>query len=342
MSTTPTIILKDCESILKMVDLRSLKGKRVLVTGASGFIGQYIVSALYVANEKYKLGCRVECVSRTGSGPVIRPYLASPLVTFRKIDLTKPFKLTEKYDYIFHAAGYGQPAKFVADPASTISINIDATKTLLEVAERSKGTFVLFSSTEVYGHMPKGMKSFSESYTGAPSVEGPRAVYAGAKRLAESLALFYQQRGVRVRIVRISAVYGPGALPTDARVMSDFIRKALETKVIALLDQGSSVRTYGYLADVTAMILHAAIKGKETIYNVGGKDVMSIRELAERIAKETKAIVQIPHTASKKYFVGNDPNFVKLNLTRIRNDMPRLSFTPFSRGLKNTISWAKN
>lgn len=343
MNKKVDIILKDCETILRRVDFRVFKNKKVLVTGANGFIGQYVVSAFHAANQKYNLNCRIYCVSLHGPGAVIGRYLPDKNIVFKKIDLTKPFRIQGNFNYIFHAAGYGQPSKFVNDPFSTIATNVYATEELLKIAERSHGTFVLFSSAEVYGEMPAGATSFKESFGGnAVSSESPRAVYAASKRLGEAIALFFaKHRGVRVRIIRISAVYGPGAPANDTRVMSDFIRKAFSSKQINLLDRGTAAKTYGYLADVIAMIFYVALRGKSTVYNVGGRDTMSIQELAERIGAYCGATVRIPRVASRAYFVGGDPRVVKLNLSKIKKEMKNFSFTPFRVGLANTIAWAR-
>lgn len=344
MRAARDIIREDCIKILSRVDFRILKNKRVLVTGANGHIGQYLVGALHEANQKYRLNCRIYCVSLHGPGEVLSRYLPNKFIVFKKIDLAKPFHIPGNFDYIFHAAGYGRPSKFANDPSSTIATNVTATEALLKIAERSHGTFVFFSSAEVYGDMPPGMTSFKEDFTGnAIFPEGPRAIYAAAKRLGESLVLFFaKHRGVRARIVRISVVYGPGTAVHDSYVMSDFIRKALSKHSITLLDAGASVRTYGYLADVVAMVFHAALKGTATIYNIGGRDSMSIRALAERIGVFLGADVHIPREASKAYFVGRDPKRVKLDLSRIKKEMKRFSFTPFRVGLKNTIAWARH
>jgi UDP-glucuronate decarboxylase len=337
---TMDIIEEDCLRIAELVSLDALKNKRVLVTGANGFLGQYVVSAIYFANATKKLNCKVVCVGLHAPSVMVKEYIKDKNISFKKVDLSKPFRIEEKFDYIFHAAGYGQPSKFVNDPWGTIAVNIAATRILLEVAARSKGAFVFFSSAETYGEMPANISAFKETYTGAPSTAGPRAVYGASKKLGEALALsFAKQHGVRVRVVRISHVYGPGAPANDTRVLSDFIRKAREQGIIRLLDQGKAVKTYGYIADVTAMILFAALHGKEEIYNVGGKDTISIRELAERVGKYCRAKVEIPKTTSKDYFVGRDPGFVKLDLSKIKKEMKKFAFTSFNTGLANTIRW---
>jgi nucleoside-diphosphate-sugar epimerase len=340
------IIEKDCLKILGRVNFSVLKNKRVLVTGANGFLGQYIVSALCVANEKQNLNCKITCISLRGPGAVIKSCLAGKsgkYILFKKIDLAKPFHMPEDFDFIFHAAGYAQPSLFVNDPTGTVGVNVSATQEFLRVAERSKGTFVFFSSVEVYGEMPQGMKAFKEAYGGGAAPVGPRAIYGASKRLGEALCTFAaEQRGVRARVVRISHVYGPGAPANDRRVMSDFIRKALGEKEIDLLDAGTAKKTYGYIADVIAMIFFAGLHGKETIYNVGGQDVMSVKQLADRIGKYTGAKVRVPKEKSRANFVGRDPSVVKLDLSRIKKEMKKISFTPFATGLANTIEWGSD
>jgi len=336
------IIQKDCEYILDRVDLSLLKNKRVLITGANGFLGQHLVSAIVVANRTKKINCKVTCISLHGPNAIAQEYLSDNKITFKKIDLAKPFHISGTFDYIFHAAGYGQPSKFAKDPLATIAINVDATRKLLELAEHLGGTFVFFSSGEVYGEMPRGMRSFKESYAGNSPFDGPRAVYAASKRLGESLALsIAREHGIHAKIVRLTHVYGPGMPADDRRVMSDFIRNALRDKTIRLLDRGVSVKTYGYSADIIAMIFFAALHGKEEVYNIGGRDTMSIKGLAERVGKQCGASVKIPRRTSKEVFVGKDLSVMKLDLSRIKREMHGFSFTPFNVGLRKTIAWMR-
>lgn len=261
-------------------------------------------------------------------------------ISYRRVDLSHPFNLAG-YDYIFHAAGYAQPAKFVQDPASTVAINVDATRSLLE-ASRS-ATFVFFSSAEIYGNIPSRLIPVREDFNGNCPLHMPRSVYAESKRLGEALCAAYKKnKGVNAKIVRISHVYGPGLPPDDTRVMSEFIQKALTKKKISLLDQGTSVKTYGYIADIVAMILFVAFESREMVYNVGGKDSLSILDLAKKIAKYCHADYAIPAQTSGLAHIGKDPELVKLNLAKIKREMKKFRFTPFSKGLARTIEWQKD
>lgn len=333
------IIEQDCREILQRVDFRKLRNKKILVTGANGFLGQYIVCALSFANKEFSIGCKIDAVSLSAPNRVVESLIREDKnASYHRVDLSKSFKLGG-YDYIFHAAGYGQPAKFVNDPLSLVKINIDATTSLLVASP--KATFVFFSSAEVYGEIPPKMLPVSEDFNGNCFLHTPRSVYAEAKRLGEALCAEYKRKqGGNIKIVRISHVYGPGLPVDDRRVMSEFIRKASNEKSIKLLDEGRAVKTYGYIADVVSMILFVAFEGKEMVYNVGGKDSISILDLAEKIAKYFKIKVETPKKSSQLSYIGKEPSIVKLDLSRIKREMKKFELTTMKDGLMRTIEWA--
>ncbi len=335
------IIERDCQEILHRVNVKKAKGKKILVTGANGFLGQYIVGALSLANRELRLGCAIHAVSLSAPRRIIKSLMRRDKhISYRRVDLSRSFRLAG-YDYIFHAAGYAQPAKFVLDPGSTVAINVDATRLLLEASPRA--TFVFFSSAEIYGDIPPKLLPVRENFNGNCSLHTSRSVYAESKRLGEALCSAYKKsRGVNTKIVRISHVYGPGLPPDDTRVMSEFIQKALMEKKIALLDQGTSVKTYGYIADITTMILFVAFQSRDMVYNVGGKDSLSILNLAKKIANYCHADYAVPAQTSRLTHIGKDPGIVKLNLAKIKREMKKFTFTPFSEGLPRTIEWQKS
>ena len=332
------IIEQDCREILRRVDVKKAKNKKILITGANGFLGQYIVSLFSFANKEIGLDCKINAVSLSAPNKIISSLMSRDKnINYSRVDISKTFK-REVYDYIFHAAGYGQPAKFVDEPLSLVKINVDATASLLESSP--KATFVFFSSAEIYGEIPPEKIPVREDFNGNCFLHTPRSVYAEAKRLGEALCAAYKRKyGVNAKIVRISHVYGPGLPLDDKRVMSEFIRKASVEKSIKLLDEGKAVKTYGYIADVIVMILFIAFEGKGMIYNVGGKDSHSILGLAKKIAKYFKIKVEVPKDSSQLSHIGKEPSVVKLDLTKIKREMKKLKLTQFSEGLTRTIEW---
>lgn len=335
------IIEDNCRKILRCVDVRKAKKKKILITGASGFLGQYIIGALSLANREMELRCKIDAVGLNTPKPILADIINhDKYVSYHRIDLSKDFKLNG-YDFIFHAAGYGQPGRFIHDPYSTIAINIDATRKLIQGSP--KATFVFFSSGEIYGDIPKKLIPVDENYNGNCPLFVPRSVYAEAKRLGEALCATYARNsGTKIKIVRISLTYGPGLPLSDTRVMSDFIKKAIEEKEIKLLDTGKAIKSYGYVTDTVSMILFVALQGKDMVYNVGGKNSISILDLAKKISKYCKVKYRTPSNASPLAHIGNDPKIIKLSLHKITHEMKKNKFTPFKEGLARTIEWTRD
>ncbi len=335
------IIQDDCLDILERIDLRPFRNKKVLLTGANGLLGSYLTTLIFIANQKKNLNCQLTCVSLHGPNKIVKNLLRDKKIKFSKIDLAKDFDLGQsKFNFIFHAAGYGQPAKFVKDPFSTININVHATSKLLEVTKRSRGRFIFFSSAEIYGNIPKELGAVKEEFEGSISISNPRSVYGESKRMGEVLTLaFRREYGVDAKIVRISHVYGPGGSTNDSRVLFEFIKKGLTKDKIALLDRGEAVKTYGYISDVISMIVYVALNSKDTVYNIGGRDSLSILELARVIGNVCQVPVLVPKRSVRLAYISKDSRYVKLDLTRILKEMKRFKFTSFEKGLARTIDW---
>jgi dTDP-glucose 4,6-dehydratase/UDP-glucuronate decarboxylase len=338
-----SIIEEDCRNIAAHSNLSKLKNKKLLITGATGFLGSYITSVISWANKHKDLGCTMDCVGLGKPHGIFSDLLPDRKINYIRKDLSKPFRIKEHYDFIIHAAGYAQPAKFLKNPFKTVAVNVFATRELLELARCSKASFLFFSSAEIYGEIPQKELPAKETFNGNCSTLTPRAIYAESKRLGETLCSAYRRDfGVDARIIRISHVYGPCLSRSDTRVLSDFIQKALRGKKIQLLDAGRAVKTYGYVADIVIMAFYVLLYASDYIYNVGGKDTLSILDLAKKIGSYCNVPVAVPAESSTLEHIGKDPQFVKLDLTKIRSETKDLTFTPFSQGLRKTIEWSKS
>ncbi len=276
----------------------------LVITGAYGLVGTAICNILerdYPHIELYKVKCD---------------------------DLSDiPYEV----DYIIHAAGYGQPLKFSLDKIKTIEINTRGTARLLS-SLKSDGKFVFVSTSEVYSGAPSPHK---ETDIGTTTPQHPRACYIEGKRCGEAICMAYREMGFKVKIARLALAYGPGTKKGDARVINQFIEKALTKGEITMLDKGESRRTYCYVDDAAELIIDILFRGKKDVYNVGGFSEESIRELADTIGFMTKANV----TLGEKTLEGS-PDSVKLDMTRTLEEFPR-SFTSMYTGLIRTIDYQK-
>ncbi len=237
----------------------------------------------------------------------------------------------DKFDYIIHAAGYGQPQKFSKDKQRTIEINTHITDTLFELL-KSGGKFLFVSSAEVYS----GAKSpYKEIDIGTTTPQHPRACYIEGKRCGDAICMAYKEQGYDVKIARLALAYGPGTKKGDTRVLNQFIEQALTTGEIRMKDKGEAIRTYIYIDDAVRLLLDILFRGESDVYNVGGKSDTTIAELAQHIATITRATVDYGKEGDI-----SAPDEVKLDLTKTLTEFPR-NFVPLEEGLKRTIEYQK-
>jgi nucleoside-diphosphate-sugar epimerase len=188
-------------------------------------------------------------------------------------------------DYVIHGASAARPAQHSTDPVGTLKANVAGSLHLLDlcVAKRSTG-FALMSSAEVYGTqaLRSAATPIDENSYGTVDPLHPRSCYSEGKRAAETAAAAYQaQYGLTTRCVRFGHVYGPGMRLDDGRVQADFAADVMAGTNIVLNSDGSSVRTYTYVADAIAGMYYTLLRGSETAYNVADpRGQISIRDLA--------------------------------------------------------------
>lgn len=337
------IIEQDCIEYLKRINLVPLYGKTVLITGANGLIGTYLIYMLHLTNEFEGAGIKIVGISKNAPCQALKDIFNDDNYKFISTDLTKmDYKdLQIKTDYIIHGATYAQPGKFLRNYLDTIHLNTTATESLLQKAKTDGAKFLFLSSSEIYGEPDKENIPTPEEYPGLCSPVSVRSIYSESKRMGETLCFAYKKfEGVDAKIARISMTYGPGVKLDDERVMANFVKQALEKKKITMLDDGSKVRTFCYIADGVLMLLNILIYGKDFVYNVGGKDSISIKQLAEEICEVTGSTLsvetqnQIPAQDIKV-----SPEHVELDIKKICREFKLKAFKPFKEGLTRTIVW---
>ncbi len=336
------IIEQDCLEYIEKIDLSPLRNKTVYITGANGLIGTYVIYMLHLANVTKEAGINIVGVSKSPPGSHLKD-IFSDRYTFHAVDLNNPdcdcFHV--KADYIIHGATYAQPKKFIQNYLDTIHLNTTVTERLLKKAKDDGATLLYLSSSEVYGDPDEEHIPTREDFPGLCSPVDIRAIYAESKRMGETLCFAYRNfEAVDAKIARISMTYGPGIGLKDERVLAHFLRQALFDKKIVMLDDGSKVRTFCYIADCVLMLLYIMLYGKDFVYNVGGKDSISIRTLAEEICLLTGSTLsdEIANKESLKD-VKVSPKLVKLDITKVLTEFPLPPFKPFREGLSRTIEW---
>jgi nucleoside-diphosphate-sugar epimerase len=336
MNKLTNIIAEDAEKICNQVDLSEIQGKKILITGASGLMGVYFLACLCHLSSALKGSFGVNAIVQSAPSAYLADFLNYPGVSVFRGDLTNP-KFCEdlpQADYIIHAAGYGQPGRFMENPIKTLQLNTSTTFLMFEKL-LPQGKFLFISTSEVYSGL--ATPPYKESEIGTSNTTHPRACYIEAKRCGEAICNAYRAKGVAAKSARLSLAYGPGTRKGDLRVMNSFIQKALNGQ-ITLLDQGMANRTYCYVSDAVERMWNILLFGKEPVYNVGGNSRITIGELALTIGKYLNVPVIFP-TISQDMI--GAPDDVYLDMTKVRNEFGKADFIAFDEGLARTIEWQK-
>lgn len=331
------IIKTECKKIVDEIGFSSFKDKKVLITGASGIVGVYLISCLKEIKEKNNI--KIFCwVNSKIEDSFIDLYEGCTVI---RGDITNESMFNslsegEKFDLIVHSAGYAQPNKFLEDKIKTIQLNTYSTIKLFELLHKD-GSFVFMSTSELYSGL--NFENIKENEIGNSSPGHPRACYIEGKRCGESICNAYIEKGYNVKIIRLSLAYGPGTKKNDQRVLNSLFQKAFENQEIKLLDSGSSVRTYGYITDVIEMIWHISMSGKHSVYNVAGNSVTTIKELAYKIGNMTGCKVIVPDNDNSA--LAGNPLLVNISLERYISEFNKKHFVSLDEGLRKTFLWQK-
>lgn len=280
---------RDIEIILNNpIDWEVFRDKTVLVTGATGRLGMYLVEAVSKANIDWNLNITILALARSEKKlqEVFGQSLYLPYIHTMVQDVTAPIVWEGNIDFIFHTAGLASPKDFTNWPVDTLWGHVQGTRNVLELAREKKSGKVLYVSTvEIYGEW-KQEEGLREEDMGPIHCDHARACYPEAKRLCEAMLASYEaQYQVPYVGVRLSHTFGPGISLDDGRAFSEFIRNVIRKEDIVLQSDGSAVRTYTYVADVIGGMLLAATKGKARYYNIANPaNQISIRDLAKLIA----------------------------------------------------------
>ena len=255
--------------------------KSALVSGAAGFVGSHLVDRLL------KEGFTVVGVDNFITGNVVNLESAKVNSKFRFLELDVVDEIPDletKFDFIFHAASPASPPKYFEYPIETMMVNSVGTKNLIDLSIKCKARFIFFSTSEVYGDPLEHPQK--ENYWGNVNPVGPRSIYDEAKRFVEALvAQYVREQKVDAGIIRIFNTYGPRLDPHDGRVVSTFIRQAINAEALTINGDGNQTRSFCYISDLIDGILKMAQSSEFGPINLGNPNEMTLNELVGEISK---------------------------------------------------------
>jgi dTDP-glucose 4,6-dehydratase len=256
--------------------------KRVLITGAAGFLGSHLCDRFI------KEGCHVIAMDNLITGDLrnIEHLFKLKEFEFYHHDVSKFVHVPGNLDYILHFASPASPIDYLKIPIQTLKVGSLGTHNLLGLAKAKNARILVASTSEVYGDPM--VHPQTEDYWGNVNPVGPRGVYDEAKRFQEAITMAYHTyHGVETRIIRIFNTYGPRMRLNDGRVLPAFIGQALRGQDLTAFGDGSQTRSFCYVDDLVEGIYRLLLSDCATPVNIGNPDEITINDFAQEIIKLT-------------------------------------------------------
>lgn len=306
------------------------KINRVLVTGGAGFLGSHMCERL-VAD-----GHDVICLDNffTAQKSNVAHLLGKPNFELIRHDVTLPIFL--EVDQIYHMACPAAPGHYQFNPIKTIKTSVMGSINMLGMAKRCGARILLASTSEIYGDPL--VHPQPESYWGNVNTIGVRSCYDEGKRVAETLFMdYYRKNKVDIRIVRIFNTYGPRMHPYDGRVVSNFIRQAIQGQPITIFGEGEQTRSFCYRDDLVEGIFRLMNHEEGFIgpVNIGNPGEFTIRELADLVIELTGVKVQL----ETRPLPPDDPARRQPDIKLAKKHLQWEPKIPLREGLQKTIDW---
>ncbi len=301
-----------------------------LVTGGAGFIGSHLCDRLIADDHS------VICIDNliTGNLKNISHLKDNSNFSFLRQDVTEYIDLDEDIDCLLHFASPASPVDYMELPIQTLKVGSLGTHKTLGLAKAKSASFLLASSSEVYGdplvHPQK------EDYRGNVNPIGPRGVYDEAKRFAEALTMAYHRvHGIKTRIARIFNTFGPRMRKNDGRVVPALITQALSGEPLTVFGDGSQTRSFCYITDLVDGIMKLISSDVSEPVNLGNPTEISIVDFGHLILSLTGSKSKILF----KPLPVDDPKVRRPDITMANCELGWDPKIGLEEGLKKTIEW---
>ncbi|MFO0581321.1 MAG: UDP-glucuronic acid decarboxylase family protein [Anaeromyxobacter sp.] len=305
--------------------------KRAVILGAAGFIGSHLVERFLAE------GWRVTGVDNliTGTRRNLEHLGREPRFDFVERDICQPLDvIAGPIDAVLDFASPASPVDYLEHPLETLHVGSLGVESALLLAKRHAATFLLASTSEVYGDPLEHPQR--ESYWGNVNPVGPRSVYDEAKRFAESITMTYRRhRGVDTRIARIFNTYGPRMRLDDGRVVPNFVAQALRGEPITVFGDGKQTRSFCYVDDNVEGMWRLLRSRHEGPVNIGNPHEMTVLEFAQAVQRLVGSRCEIVFRPLPQ----DDPRVRQPDITLARTLLGWEPRVALDEGMKRTIAW---
>lgn len=307
--------------------------KRVLITGAAGFLGSHLCDKFI--DEGFHVIGMDNLI--TGDLKNIEHLFQLSTFEFYHHDVTKFVHVPGKVDYILHFASPASPIDYLKIPIQTLKVGSLGTHNLLGLAKEKNARILIASTSEVYGDPL--VHPQNEEYYGNVNTIGPRGVYDEAKRFQESITMAYNRfHGLETRIVRIFNTYGPRMRLNDGRVIPAFMGQALRGEDLTVFGDGLQTRSFCYVADQIEGIYKLLLSNYEFPVNIGNPDEITILDFAKEIIKLTGTEQKIVFKELPK----DDPLQRQPDISKAQEILGWSSKVGREEGMKKTFDYFKS
>lgn len=310
-----------------------MRQKRVLVTGAAGFLGSHLCDR-FIAEGCYVIGMDNLI---TGDLKNLEHLFSNKNFEFYHHDVSKFVFVPGELDYIMHFASPASPIDYLKIPIQTLKVSSLGTHNLLGLARVKNARILVASTSEVYGDPT--VHPQTEDYWGNVNPIGPRGVYDEAKRFMEAITMAYHTyHGLETRIVRIFNTYGPRMRLNDGRVLPAFIGQALRGEDLTIFGDGSQTRSFCYVDDLVEGIYRLLMSNHVGPVNVGNPQEITIKDFAEEIIKLTGTHQKVVYHPLPQ----DDPKQRQPDITLARQILGWEPKVDRAEGLKRTYAYFKS
>ncbi|HEX7138085.1 MAG TPA: UDP-glucuronic acid decarboxylase family protein [Vicinamibacterales bacterium] len=303
--------------------------KRIVITGAAGFIGSHLAEAL-LDRDYAVIGIDNLLTGDTSN----IAHLTNRDFSFIKHDITNYIFIDGPVDVVMHWASPASPIDYLELPIQTLKVGALGTHKALGLAKEKGARFVLASTSEVYGDPLEHPQK--ETYWGNVNPVGPRGVYDEAKRFAEAMTMAYHRfHRVDTKIVRIFNTYGPRMRLNDGRAVPAFMSQALRNEDVTVFGTGNQTRSFTYVSDLVDGIIRLMLSSENDPINIGNPREMTIKQIAETIIRMTGSKSKIVY----RDLPTDDPKQRRPDITRATTLLKWEPRVQLEEGLVKTIEY---